>query len=59
MDFKEEIDKLIKDSKRVLKVSKKPDREEYMLMAKVTLLGLVVIGCIGFLIVLLGQLIGL
>ncbi|MCQ2972691.1 MAG: protein translocase SEC61 complex subunit gamma [archaeon] len=59
MDFKEEIDKLIKDSKRVLKVSKKPDCEEYMLMAKVTLLGLVVIGCIGFLIVLLGQLIGL
>ena len=59
MDLKKKFNKLIKDCKRVLKVSKKPDREEYLLLSKVTLLGLVVIGAIGFVIVLIGQLIGL
>lgn len=59
MDYKAKFDKLVKDSKRVLKVSKKPDREEYIMMSKVTLLGLAVIGVIGFVIVLIGQLIGL
>lgn len=59
MDYKAKLDKLVKDSKRVLKVSKKPDREGYILMSKVTLLGLAVIGVIGFVIVLIGQLIGL
>ena len=59
MDFKEEFDKFIKDSKRVLKVSRKPDRQEYLELAKVTSIGVVIIGVIGFVIVLLGSLIGL
>ena len=59
MDFKEEFDKFIKDSKRVLKVARKPDREEYFNFSKVTAIGIAIIGVIGFIIVLIGQLLGL
>ncbi|WP_409199944.1 protein translocase SEC61 complex subunit gamma [Methanobrevibacter sp. DSM 116169] len=59
MNIKEELDKLIKDCKRVLRISKKPDKEEYVAFAKVTAIGMVIIGAIGFVIVLIGQLIGL
>jgi protein transport protein SEC61 subunit gamma-like protein len=59
MNLKERFDKLIKDCKRVLRISKKPDKEEYIAFAKVTALGMVVIGVIGFVIVLISQLIGL
>ncbi len=59
MDVKERIDKFIKDSKRVLKVSRKPDGKEYMELAKVVSIGVLIIGAIGFIIVLLGSLIGL
>ena len=59
MDVKERIDKFIKDSKRVLKVSKKPDKQEYFELAKVTSLGVVIVGVIGFVVFLLGALIGL
>ena len=59
MDFKEEFDKFIKDSKRVLKVARKPDMKEYVDLAKVAALGVVVVGGIGYIIVLLGSLIGL
>ena len=59
MDVKERIDKFIKDSKRVLKVSRKPDVKEYMELAKVVSIGVLIIGVIGFIIVLLGSLIGL
>ncbi len=59
MDVKERIDKFIKDSKRVLKVSRKPDGKEYMELAKVVSIGVLIIGVIGFIIVLLGSLIGL
>jgi protein transport protein SEC61 subunit gamma-like protein len=59
MDFKEEFNKFIKDSKRVLKVARKPDLDEYIDLAKIAALGVVVIGGIGYIIVLLGSLIGL
>ena len=59
MDVKERFDKFVKDSKRVLKVSRKPDRQEYMELAKVTSIGVLIVGAIGFVIVLIGQLIGL
>ena len=59
MSLKESLDKFVKDSKRVLKVSRKPDKAEYFDFAKVTALGILVIGVIGFVIVLVGQLIGL
>lgn len=34
---------------RVLKIAEKPDREEYMMAAKVTVAGTLIIGIIGFL----------
>ena len=59
MNVQERFNKFIKDSKRVLKVSRKPDKQEYLELAKVTSIGVVIIGVIGFVIVLLGSLIGL
>jgi protein transport protein SEC61 subunit gamma-like protein len=59
MNVQERFDKFIKDSKRVLKVSRKPDGPEYVELAKVTSIGVLIIGAIGFVIVLLGSLIGL
>ena len=59
MNVQEEFNKFIKDSKRVLKVSRKPDGKEYMELAKVVSIGVLIIGVIGFIIVLLGSLIGL
>ena len=47
----------IKQCQRVLKVSKKPDREEYVNVAKVTAVGVIIIGVIGFVIILVAQLI--
>ncbi|MBQ7928380.1 MAG: protein translocase SEC61 complex subunit gamma [Methanobrevibacter sp.] len=59
MNVQEDFNKFIKDSKRVLKVSRKPDAKEYMELAKVVSIGVLIIGAIGFIIVLLGSLIGL
>ena len=59
MNVKDELNKTLKDCKRVLRISKKPDKEEYFAFAKVTSIGIGIIGAIGFIIVLIGQLIGL
>ena len=59
MNVQESFNKFVKDSKRVLKVSRKPDGQEYRELAKVTSIGVVIIGVIGFVIMLLGALIGL
>ncbi len=59
MNVEENVSKFIKDCKRVLKVSKKPDLPEYIDLAKVSLMGVVIIGVIGFVIMLLGSLVGL
>ncbi|WP_276954853.1 protein translocase SEC61 complex subunit gamma [Methanobrevibacter woesei] len=59
MNVQENLDKLWKDCKRVLKVARKPDGSEYLDFSKITALGMVVIGVIGFVIVLISQLIGL
>ena len=59
MNFKETTSDFIKQSKRVLKVARKPDREEFFDFSKVTAIGIAVIGVIGFIIVLFGQLLGL
>jgi len=47
----------IKQCQRVLKVSRKPDREEFINVAKVTGIGILIIGVIGFVINIIGQLI--
>ena len=59
MNIKETTSDFIKQSKRVLKVARKPDREEYFNFSKVTAIGIAIIGVIGFILVLFGQLLGL
>ena len=59
MNVEETFNKFIKDSKRVLKVARKPDAKEYVELAKISAIGVAIIGVIGFIIVLLGSLIGL
>ncbi|BDH80038.1 MAG TPA: protein translocase SEC61 complex subunit gamma [Methanothermobacter sp.] len=58
MGYKESILEFIEKSRRVLKVSKKPDREEYLTVAKVTGIGIIIIGVIGLIITLLTQILG-
>ena len=59
MNYQEELSDFWKQCKRVLKVAKKPDRDEYFDFSKVTAIGIAIIGVIGFVIVLIGQLLGL
>ncbi|HIH61516.1 MAG TPA: protein translocase SEC61 complex subunit gamma [Methanobacteriales archaeon] len=58
MSYKESILEFIEKSRRVLKVSKKPDREEYFTVAKVTGIGIIIIGVIGLIITLMTQILG-
>ncbi|MDI6702887.1 protein translocase SEC61 complex subunit gamma [Methanothermobacter wolfeii] len=58
MKYKESILNFIKQSKRVLKVSKKPTREEYINVSKVTGIGIIIIGVVGFIISIIAQLLG-
>lgn len=48
-----------KKCKRVWRVMKKPSKEEYRLTAKVTAIGIAILGAIGFLIMIIFQLSGL
>ncbi|MBE6511206.1 MAG: protein translocase SEC61 complex subunit gamma [Methanobrevibacter millerae] len=59
MNVQERFDRFVKDSKRVLKVSRKPDRNEYFEFAKITAIGILIIGVIGFAIYIIGALLGL
>lgn len=46
--------KFLSNCKRVLRVARKPDKDEYLQVAKITGLGILLIGFIGFIIMLLG-----
>ena len=59
MNVQERFDKTIKDCKRVLKVSRKPDKQEYLEFSKIVAIRIAIIGAVGFVIVLIGELIGL
>ena len=59
MAVQERLQNFTREAKRVIRVSKKPDREEYLNFAKVTVSGILLIGFIGFIIVIIGMLIGL
>ena len=59
MNVQESLNKFSKNAKRVLKVSRKPDAQEYKELAKITTLGVIVIGGIGYIMVGLGALIGI
>ncbi len=54
---KESITQALKQYKRVLYVSKRPERDEYINVAKITGIGIIIIGVIGFIITLAAQLI--
>jgi protein transport protein SEC61 subunit gamma and related proteins len=56
MKFKESLTRFIKQSQRVLRVSKKPDWDEYINVAKITGLGIIIIGVIGFIVTIAAQL---
>jgi len=55
---RESIVRFMKMNQRVLRVAKRPDREEFLNVAKITGLGIIVIGVIGFVISLTAQLLG-
>jgi len=55
---KKTISQFIKQCRRVLHVSKKPEREEYINVAKITGIGVIIMGMIGFIISLIAQLLG-
>jgi len=59
MSFNESINRFFKECKRVLRVAKKPNKEEYFNFSKVTALGIIILGVIGFVIVLISQLVGI
>ena len=46
------------ESKRLLRVTKKPDREEYKLIAKVSAVGILIIGLMGFFLFLVREFVG-
>lgn len=48
----------IHQAKRVLQVARKPDRDEYLNVAKITGIGIIIIGMIGFVIYLVSGLLG-
>lgn len=54
---KESITQALKQYKRVLYISKRPERDEYINVAKITGIGIIIIGVIGFIITLAAQLI--
>jgi len=55
---KESVVSFLKQCRRVLIVSKRPDMEEYQNVSKVTGIGVIIIGVIGFIVSVVAQLIG-
>ncbi len=53
------IKEKLKEWNRVIKLSRKPKRSEYIMIAKITGLGMMVIGAIGFFIRILLQITGI
>ena len=47
---KESIIQTLKQYRRVLYISRRPDREEFVNVAKITGIGIIIIGVIGFII---------
>lgn len=50
--------RFLSNCKRVLRIARKPDKNEYLQVAKITGLGIALIGFIGFLILLVGVFLG-
>lgn len=50
------LKKFFKETMRVLRITKKPNKEEYLTSVKITGIGIAIIGAIGFVIFLIVQL---
>ena len=50
--------RFLSNCKRVLRIARKPDKNEYLQVAKITGLGILLIGFIGFLMILVGVFLG-
>lgn len=48
--------RFLKETRRVLRITKKPNKEEYLASVKITGIGIAIIGAIGFIIFLIVQL---
>jgi protein transport protein SEC61 subunit gamma-like protein len=59
MGIQEKLSEFFKSSRRVWKLSKKPDRTEYSQTSKITGIGILLIGGLGFLVILIAELINL
>lgn len=55
---KESTVNFLKLCQRVLHVSRKPDRSEYFNVAKITGIGIIIIGVVGFIVSIVAQLLG-
>ena len=53
----EKIKSFIEKNMRVLRITKKPDKEEYLTVSKVSAIGILVIGLIGFILFVINYLI--
>ncbi len=51
--------KFLSDAKRILRLARKPTKKEYLMIAKITGLGMIIIGLIGMTIKLIAMYIGL
>jgi len=49
----------VKECRRVLQITKKPSKEEYKAIVKVTGIGILLIGALGFIIAMIGTLTGI
>ncbi|MFH1225541.1 MAG: protein translocase SEC61 complex subunit gamma [Candidatus Diapherotrites archaeon] len=54
-----DVSGFIDSTKRILTVSKKPDRKEYATMVKITGLGILLIAVVGFVVMLIFRLLNL
>jgi len=53
--IKYKVRKFLKETIRVLRITKKPDRPEFLNLVKVTGIGILIVGAIGFTIFMLKQ----
>jgi len=58
MKLIEKIKGFIRQSKRVMLVANKPDKEEFNQISKITLLGITILGALAFIIFIINQFIG-
>ena len=56
--IKQKLSKFYEECKRVLTVTKKPNKTEYLTIVKVSGLGIALIGLIGFIITMIKQILG-